>query len=97
MSHALLEAMALGKPVVATAVGGNREVVDAESTGLLVPAGDPEALGRAVLRLLEDGTLAARLGEAARSVTRARFSDRRMADEYFAIYDALLARRSARP
>jgi glycosyltransferase involved in cell wall biosynthesis len=97
MSHALLEAMALGKPVVATAVGGNREVVEAESTGLLVPAGDPEALARAVRRLLEDGALAARLGDAARSTTRARFSDRRMADEYFGIYDALLPRRSVRP
>jgi glycosyltransferase involved in cell wall biosynthesis len=93
MSHALLEAMALGKPVVATAVGGNREVVDAEATGLLVPPGDPAALGRAVLRVLDDPGLAARLGDAARAAVHARFSDRRMAEEYFAIYDALLARR----
>jgi glycosyltransferase involved in cell wall biosynthesis len=96
MSHALLEAMAFGKPVIATAVGGNREVIDAEHTGLLVPTGDPDALSRAVLGLLEDPERAARLGNAARVAVHARFSDRRMAEEYFAVYGRLLTRR-ARP
>ena len=93
MSHALLEAMALGKPVVATAVGGNGEVVEHGETGLLVPAGDPGALGQATLRLLADGALAERLGAAAQAAVRARFSAWRMVEEYFAIYDSLLARR----
>jgi glycosyltransferase involved in cell wall biosynthesis len=92
MSHALLEAMALAKPVVATAAGGNREVVDADRTGLLVPAGDPAALADAVTRLLADGALAARLGRNAQAVVRERFSARRMAEEYFSLYDTLLAR-----
>jgi glycosyltransferase involved in cell wall biosynthesis len=66
MSNALLEAMAAARPVVATAVGGTREVLDGEERGVLVPARDPDALGRALLDLLHDRERARRLGESAR-------------------------------
>ncbi|MDQ5820210.1 MAG: glycosyltransferase family 4 protein [Actinomycetota bacterium] len=60
------EAMAHGKPVVASAVGGLRGLVDDERTGLLVAPGDVEALRAAIQRLLDDPELRARLGSAAR-------------------------------
>lgn len=63
---AILEAMSLGRPVVATAVGGVPGLVKDEETGLLVDPDDPAALAAGVVRLLLDRTLADRLGEAGR-------------------------------
>jgi glycosyltransferase involved in cell wall biosynthesis len=60
------EAMALGTPVVATAVGGLPELIDDGVSGLLVPPEDPVALARAVARLLNDASLRAGLASAAR-------------------------------
>lgn len=54
LSHALIEAMSLGTPVVATDVGGNPELIQDEKTGLLVPFGDDEALRIALTRVAED-------------------------------------------
>jgi glycosyltransferase involved in cell wall biosynthesis len=61
---ALLEALALERPVVATAVGGVPALIEHEQTGLLVAPGDPEGLAAAVDRLLSDGALARRLAAA---------------------------------
>lgn len=69
-----LEAMAHGKPVVASAVGGLRDLVVDGETGVLVPPRDPPALRRALERLLRDGELRRRLGDAGRERARARFS-----------------------
>ena len=63
----LLEAMAAALPVVATDVGGNREVVIAGETGFLVPPGDPAALARALITLLSDPARASQFGAAGRS------------------------------
>lgn len=64
----VVEAMSLGKPVIATTPGGPREVLTHETSGLLVPHGDAQALAEAIGRLLADSALAARLGqEAARA------------------------------
>src|SRR5205823_8805323 len=60
------EAMAWGRPVVATSVGGLPEAIEDGVTGLLVPPGDVGALERALRRLLEDAALRERLGAAAR-------------------------------
>jgi glycosyltransferase involved in cell wall biosynthesis len=68
------EAMAHGRPVVATAVGGLADAVADGETGLLVPAGDTAALRAALERLLADRGLRERLGEAARACARERFS-----------------------
>ena len=62
----LLEAMAFGKPVVATAAGGIGEVVDDGVTGLLVPPRDPHALASALRQVLSDDALAERMGRAGR-------------------------------
>src|SRR5262249_9629759 len=71
---ACLEAVADGRPVVASAVGGLLDLVVDGETGLLVPPGDVAALRAALERLLADGELRARLGAAARARARERFS-----------------------
>jgi colanic acid/amylovoran biosynthesis glycosyltransferase len=70
----LLEAMALGAPVVTTRVGGIAELVVHEETGLLVPERDPEALADALERLLADDRLAIALAARARTHVEAHFS-----------------------
>lgn len=67
LPRAVVEAMAMGKPVVATTVGGLPELVENEVSGLLVPPRDPAALAAAIRRLLDDPALAHRLGAAARA------------------------------
>ena len=83
----VLEALAQGRPVVATPVGGTPEVVTDGVTGLLVPPGDPHALAAALRRLLDDPELARRLGEAGRERVAQDFSERRMAERVLAIYE----------
>ncbi len=85
----LIEAAALGKPIVATSVDGTREIIADGETGLLVPAGDPEALAAAVRRLLDDPALAARLGAAARETIPPRFSLEAMIAGYTDLYLSL--------
>lgn len=73
----LLEAMALGTPCVSTDVTGITEAVRHEVTGLEVAQHDPEALGEAILRLLDDADLADRLTREARALIEAEFDTRR--------------------
>jgi len=86
---AILEAMAMALPVVATAVGGIPETVADERTGLLVPSGDPAALAAAIARLDRDRALARRMGEAGRQRVTAEFSMEAMASRYEELYDEI--------
>lgn len=70
MGQVAIEAMLVGRPVVASDVGGLRDVVGHESTGLMVPPGDPGALAAALDRLLDDPELRHRMGEAGRERAR---------------------------
>jgi glycosyltransferase involved in cell wall biosynthesis len=90
MSNALLEAMAAGLPVVATAVGGSPEVVIDGVTGLLVPPRDPEALTQAIARLLHDPGLRGQMGEAGRERVLRDYSIERMVERTQALYRSLL-------
>jgi glycosyltransferase involved in cell wall biosynthesis len=83
---ACLEAMAHGRPVVATSVGGLRDLVVDGETGLLVPPGDVSALQRALERLLGDVGLRRALGAAARERARVRFSWDAIAEATVAAY-----------
>jgi glycosyltransferase involved in cell wall biosynthesis len=87
----LREAMALGKPVVASAAGGNPELVEDGRSGLLVPAREPEALAAALARLLEAPELAARLARAGQERVRGGFSTEVRLDRIEALYAALTA------
>jgi glycosyltransferase involved in cell wall biosynthesis len=84
------EAMAYGRPVVAGNVGGLRDLVVHEETGLLVPPGDVEALREALQRLLGDADLRRRYGEAGRARIAAHFTWRRFADETLRAYEDAL-------
>lgn len=96
LSGAIRESLAVGRPVIATDVGGNRELVRDGQTGLLVPPDDPEALAAAIGRLLGDRDLAARLaGNGARFV-RENLTVERMVEATESLYrDILRGRRSS--
>jgi glycosyltransferase involved in cell wall biosynthesis len=87
---AVLEAMALGKPTVATRVGGVPEAVNDEKTGLLVPTNDEPAFASALLRLATEPEFRARLGETGRLRHRELFGVDRMMEEYAQVFEAVL-------
>ena len=88
----LVEAMAMGRAIVATAVGGVPDVVLAGETGLLVEAADPVALADAVRALLDDPARAARLGAAGRARAESTFSLGAHVDGIERVYDEVLGR-----
>jgi glycosyltransferase involved in cell wall biosynthesis len=96
MSNALLEAMAAGRPVVATAVGGNNEVLAGDGVGVLVPPRDTHAMADAVLALLADRPRAALLAEAGRHRVGERYGSRAMVARLERLYEDRLAARAAR-
>jgi glycogen(starch) synthase len=83
---ACLEAMAHGRPVVATSVGGLRDLVVNGETGVLVPSGDPAALRTALDRLLADRELRRRLGTAGRERAQRHFSWQAVTDATLDVY-----------
>lgn len=85
LSNALLEAMSHGIPVIATAVGGNVEVLESGG-GILVDPGDASSLASAIEKLLEDPDLRRRLGEDARKTVESRFSTRHMVEALDSVY-----------
>jgi glycosyltransferase involved in cell wall biosynthesis len=96
MPLSVLEAMAAGCTVVATAVDGTREVVLHETTGLLVPAGDPKALAESIVRLLGNPSYCARLARAARHRVESEFAVQTMGFRYLRVYEDLLAGKEER-
>ena len=89
--NALLEAMSCGRPCVVTAVVGTTEIAVHEQNALLIPLNDPPALADAVLRLIKDPALSARLGAAAAQGTKERFSVARTVERTLELYSRLVA------
>ena len=90
----VIEAMAAGRAVVATDVGGVGDVIDHEETGVLVPVARPDALAEAIQRLATDEAARRRLGSSARRSVAARFSAVRLVDDVDRRYrDDLAAKR----
>ena len=95
MCVALVDAMAAGKPVVATRAGGISEVVDDGTTGFLVEPRDHKAMADALTQLLKDEALRRRMGEAAQARARERFTVERMVRETAGVYERLITGRPA--
>lgn len=91
VSNTILEAMASRLPVIATRVGGNRELVESGMNGLLVPSASSDALADAMLCYFHDRSLARRHAKAARHAAETRFSLARMVADYSNLYERTLA------
>ena len=91
LSMAILEAMSAGKPVVATQVGGNVELILDQETGYIVPPRDSQALASRLVALLTDRQLAARFAEKGQQRAEGQFSLGTMVRTYQSLYDACLS------
>ncbi|MEP6687146.1 MAG: glycosyltransferase family 4 protein [Gemmatimonadales bacterium] len=96
-SQSLLEAMALGKPVIASAAGGNLDLVASGGDGLLVPPLDPVVWATAIDRVLGDAEFAGRLGAAARHTARETFSLDHTVRDTRDLYRAVVAEAALAP
>lgn len=85
-SQVLVEAMGVGLPVVATDVGGAREVIDNGVNGIIVPPGDPAAIAREVVNLYKDPTTCELIGERGRRTVTDRFTVPQMVDRHMRLY-----------
>lgn len=92
ISNVVLEAMACGVPVVATDVGGNRELIDDGVTGTLVPSGDAGTMAEAIHRYFANAAFAGRAGRAARERAVTEFSLDTMITKYHRVYLEQFAR-----
>ncbi len=92
LPRALLEASAVGIPAVASAVGGIPELICGGKTGLLVPAGDPDALAEALKWLINDPSFAASIGREAQRRVMADFSVAAQVEQYEALFLRIHAR-----
>ena len=84
--HTTIQAMAAGVPVVATRCGGPEEIVSSDEYGVLVPAGDADALAGALIALMESPERRRTLAAAAKVVAQRRFDIAKMVSEYEALY-----------
>ncbi len=87
ISNTILEAMASGLPVIATAVGGNADLVVPQQTGYIVPPANPEAMARGLVDLAMRSLQAQAMGEAGRQRVLANFSLQAMVSTYQSVYD----------
>lgn len=93
MGRSILEAMACGKPVVASKVGGIVDLVKDGINGILVPPGDSKELASAIIKLLKDKELRLMMGEQARKTIDERFSAKKMVSDIESVYAGLLKRK----
>jgi glycosyltransferase involved in cell wall biosynthesis/ribosomal protein S18 acetylase RimI-like enzyme len=92
LSISLLEAMAAGKPIIASSIGSHRELAAQAEMARLVPPGDPAALAEAIQQFAGDPALMAHLAASARSLFEARYTEDRMLTAYRQMYLSLLER-----
>ena len=90
---ALLETMAMKKPVIASAVGGVPEIVEPNRTGLLIPPQDPKALADAIICLLNNPEIAKKMGQSGYERVQQYFSIDSVVAKTEAVYDQLIEKR----
>jgi len=90
MPNALLEAMAAGLPVVATAVEGSREIVRSNETGLLVEPRNPAMLSEAILRLLRDPDFSDKIASQSQHIVRKSFTEQSVVAAYCDLYERIM-------
>ena len=88
--NTVLEAMACGTPIVATAVSGIPEQIEDGITGFLIPPGDPQAMADRILKLLTDQELHNRIARRAAEVARERFDLDRQVKDYISWYEKII-------
>lgn len=89
MGSAILDAMALGLPIVASNVGGIPDIVEHEANGLLVPPGDSDALAEAIMRVYRNTTLRTEMGRVSRERAKL-YTPERMTDKYVELYEEIM-------
>jgi len=95
MPYALLEAMACGRPVIASNIPGIKDVITNEENGILIPTRDPVALANAILRLMEDHSLRLRLGKNARQLMIENYDWRIIAEKMEKVYNEVTENRAS--
>ena len=91
ISLSIFEAMAAERAIIATAVGGNLELIDHDRTGLLINRGDRDALVQAIITLSKNSRKRVELGREARRFVQANFSVNRMLHDYDCLYQSIIA------
>jgi glycosyltransferase involved in cell wall biosynthesis len=94
LSIALLDAMAAGKPIIATSIGSHVELASQAEMARLVPPADPRALSEAILGFARDPALMARFGTTARTLFESTYTEDRMLNSYIELYFDLLEQKS---
>jgi glycosyltransferase involved in cell wall biosynthesis len=87
---ALLEAMSLGRPCVASATGGIKDIINDGVNGILTPVGDSVSIANAVLKILSDKDLAKNMSEISRDFVKSRFSIEAMANNMIGLYERVI-------
>ena len=90
----LLEAMSLGRPCIASATGGIKDIVNDQVNGILTPVGDSRAIASAVLKILNDKVLAKNMSDGAKDFVRGKFSIEAMADNMIDLYGRVIRAKS---
>ncbi|MCP4044130.1 MAG: glycosyltransferase, partial [Gammaproteobacteria bacterium] len=93
ISNTIMEAMAIGLPVVATRVGGNAELVDDGITGTLISRSNPEVMADAIQKYIESPDLRSQHGAGGRKRAVKEFSLEHMVSQYMDVYDQILERK----
>jgi spore coat protein SA len=91
LSRVIIESMALGRPIIATNVGGTPEIITQEKNGILIEPGDPKEIESTLNRLINDPDLRSRIGLEGRKTIEKHYNEARICDKTLSIYHRVLS------